>query len=242
MVNVFSFCLYGPPNPRYYPIPMIQNIELAKKHFPDWKVYLYVSPDIDMGFLHQVSQCSNVVIRWTGKMGTINRIERLFAIDEPQVETMFVRDADSRIHWKDRWAINDFLKKPRFVAHLIRDNKDHASKILAGLWGIRKSADINIRSLYEEFLKNPKDLFFGEDGMDQSFLGSYLYPIIKSKALLHFSHNHVVLGENGIQFPFVYDDSCHCGKVDGPEFVDIIFPIETEKSNQLFLVNGRFKL
>jgi len=242
MVNVFSFCLYGPPNPRYYPIPMIQNIELAKKHFPNWKVYLYVSPDIDMGFLHQISQYSNVVIRWTGKMGTINRIERLFAIDEPQVETMFVRDADSRIHWKDRWAINDFLKKPRFVAHLIRDNKDHASKILAGLWGIRKSADINIRSLYEEFLKNPKDLFFGEDGMDQSFLGSYLYPIIKSKALLHFSHNHIVLGENGIQFPFVYDDSCHCGKVDGPEFVDIIFPIETEKSNQLFLVNGRFKL
>jgi hypothetical protein len=221
---------------------MIQNIELAKKHFPNWKVYLYVSPDIDMGFLHQISQYSNVVIRWTGKMGTINRIERLFAIDEPQVETMFVRDADSRIHWKDRWAINDFLKKPRFVAHLIRDNKDHASKILAGLWGIRKSADINIRSLYEEFLKNPKDLFFGEDGMDQSFLGSYLYPIIKSKALLHFSHNHIVLGENGIQFPFVYDDSCHCGKVDGPEFVDIIFPIETEKSNQLFLVNGRFKL
>ena len=65
MVNVFSFCLYGRPNPRYYPIPMIQNIELVQKHFPGWKVYLYVSPDIDMGFLHQVSKYSNVVIKST---------------------------------------------------------------------------------------------------------------------------------------------------------------------------------
>ena len=242
MVNVFSFCLYGPPNPRYYPTPMIQNIELAKKHFPDWKVYLYVSPDVDVGFLHQVSQYSNVVLRWTGKMGTINRLERLFAIDEPHVETMFVRDADSRIHWKDRWAIRDFFNRPKFVAHIIRDNRYHASKILAGLWGIRNTANVHIRSLYEEFLKNPKDLYFGEDGIDQSFLGSYLYPIIKPIALLHFSHNHIDTGENGIEFPFVYDESYHCGKVDGPEFVDIVFPNEIQPSSKLSFVNGRFKL
>lgn len=242
MVNVFSFCLYGPPNPRYYPIPMTQNIELVQKHFPDWKVYLYVSPDVDLEFLQQVSRYPNVVLKRTEKMGTINRLERLFAIDEPEVETMFVRDADSRIHWKDRWAINDFLSKPQFIAHYIRDNKDHASKILAGLWGIRKYANIHMRSLYEEFLKNPKDLFFGEDGIDQSFLGSYLYPIIKPRSLLHYSHRHIVVGEKGIEFPFVYDDSCHCGKVDGPEFVDTVFPNEIQKSTKLSFVNGRFKL
>jgi hypothetical protein len=241
MVKVFSFCLYGPPNPRYYPIPMTQNIELIQKHFPGWKVYLYVSPDVDSEFLQQISQYPNVVLKRTGKLGTINRLERLFAIDEPEVETMFVRDADSRVHWKDRWAINDFLSKPRFIAHIIRDNKDHASKILAGLWGIHKTARIHIRALYEAFLKNPKDLFFGEDGIDQSFLGSYLYPIIKSRLLLHYSHKHVVIGENGVECPFEYNDNCHCGKVDGPEFVDGNFRIVSQPGRRI-LVNGRFKL
>ena len=121
--------------------------------------------------------------------------------------------------------------------------------MLAGLWGIRKSARVHIRSLYEEFLKNPKDLFFGEDGIDQSFLGSYLYPIIKPKSLLHYSHKHIVIGENGVEFPFVYDDSTHCGKVDGADFVDTVAPNELPRtvvknfSNPtLSFKNGRFKL
>jgi hypothetical protein len=221
---------------------MTQNIELIQKHFPTWKVYLYVSPDVDEEFLKQISQYPNVVLKPTGKMGTINRLERLFAIDEPEVETMFVRDADSRVHWKDRWAINDFLIKTRYVAHLIRDNKEHDSKILAGLWGIRKLSNIHIRSIYEDFLRNPKDLFFGEDGIDQSFLGSYLYPIIKPNALIHYSHKYITTGENGVEFPFEYNDECHCGKVDGPEFVDTIISNQSSRPNQLFFVNGRFKL
>ena len=242
MVKVFSFCIYGPPNPRYYPIPITENIVLIQKHFSNWKVFLYISPDVDEGFVEQISQYSNVVIKHTGKLGTINRLERLFAIDEPEVETMFVRDADSRVHWKDRWAINDFLSKPQFTAHLIRDNKEHDSKILAGLWGIHKSKNINIRNLYEEFLKNPKDLFFGEDGIDQSFLGSYLYPIITRNALVHYSHKYLVTGENGVEFPFAYDNSCFCGKVDGPNFIDTIVLNRPSESRKGFFLNGRFKI
>jgi hypothetical protein len=235
MIKVFSFCLYGPPNPRYYPIPMTQNVELIQKHFPKWKVYLYVSPDVDSEFIQQISKFSNVVLKPTGKLGTINRLERLFAIDEPEVDTMFVRDADSRVHWKDRWAINDFLSKPHFLAHVIRDHKEHGVKLLAGLWGMYKIQGIHIQTLYEQFLKNPKDLFFGEDGIDQSFLGGYLYPILKPKLLVHYSHKLLLSGENGSEFPFTYDEQYHCGKVDGPEFVD------TEVTNKRFFVNGRFK-
>jgi hypothetical protein len=241
MVNVFSFCLYGPPNPRYYPIPMIQNIELVQKHFPNWKVYLYVSPDVDLGFLQQISQYSNVVLKPTGKIGDINRLERLFAIDEPDVETMFVRDADSRIHWKDRWAINDFLSKPRFIAHVIRDNREHNAAMLAGLWGIHKSSGISVKTLFKEYLKHPIDLGFGISGMDQSFLITYIYPLIKSKLLAHTSNNQQFSGEHNVTFPFVYTDQIHCGKVDGPEFIDENFGNVTQLGRRI-LVNGRFKL
>ena len=45
MVNVISFCLYGPDNPKYY-IGLLENIFLIGKYFPDWKVYIYYAPDV----------------------------------------------------------------------------------------------------------------------------------------------------------------------------------------------------
>ena len=242
MIKVFSFCLYGPPNPRYYPLPMTQNIQLIGSNYPDWKVYLYVSPDVDSEFLKTVEQYPNVVLKHTGKMGGINRLERLFAIDEPEVETMFVRDADSRVHWKDRWAINDFLSKPQFVAHVIRDHQEHNARILAGLWGMHKSAGLGVRDLFEMFLKNPVDLGYGNDGVDQSFLGSYIYPFLKSRLLVHYSNNRVLKGEYVVEFPFPYNEEFHCGKVDGSSFRDEVVNNKIVRSGKKILINGRFKL
>jgi hypothetical protein len=87
---------------------------------------------VDPEFLKQLTDYSNVVIRPTGKLGSINMFERFFAIDEPEVEIMMVRDADSHIHWKDRWAINQFLSNTQYNSHIIRDNKEHTSKMMGG--------------------------------------------------------------------------------------------------------------
>ena len=243
MVKVFSFCLYGPPNPRYYPIPMIQNIELIGNYYPDWKVYLYVSPDVDFGFIQKVSQYSNVVLKPTGKVGLINRIERLFAIDEPEVETMFVRDADSRVHWKDRWAINDFLSKPQFIAHAIRDHEAHEVQLLAGLWGMHKTEGIVVRNFFQLYLNNPIDLGYGENGVDQSFLGIYIYHSVKNRLLVHYSNKRAFKGEEAIEFPFPFTERFFCGRVEGPNFVDRdVNTTNNIRSGRKVIIDGRFKL
>lgn len=237
-MKVFSFCLYGPPNPKYYPLSMLQNIWLIGTHYPDWKVYLYVSPDVDAEFLEQVATYSNVVLKHTGKMGGINRLERLFAIDEPDVETMFVRDADSHVHWKDRWAINDFLSKPQFVVHVIRDHREHSAMMLAGMWGMHKGAGVSIKGLFDLYLKDPIDLGYGKDGMDQSFLGSYVYPYIWPGALVHYSNGRVRTGETGVAFPFAHDDTIYCGRRDDATlFKDL--PMPTTKPVYPFLKFSR---
>jgi hypothetical protein len=95
-MNVFSFCLYGPYNARYYP-GMIENIQLIHKHFPGWFVFVYVGSDVTIEMVAKLQSAPYVVVKQTGKTGIENMIERFYAIDEPDVETMFVRDADSRI-------------------------------------------------------------------------------------------------------------------------------------------------
>jgi len=217
MVKVFSFCLFGPPNPRYYPVPILQNIYLIGTYFPEWKVYLYTAPDVQEEFLSQVAMYSNVVVRPTGKLGNINMMERFFAIEDEDVEIMMVRDADSHVHWKDRWAINDFLSKPEFLVHTIRDHVEHTAKLMGGLWGMRKIPGFSIRRHYELFTQNPIDRGYG---LDQSFLTTYIYPYVRSVLLVHVSEGFMFPKEHIVKFPFVYSESLYCGRNDGSDFVD----------------------
>ena len=64
---------------------------------------------------------------------------------------------------------------------------------------------------------------------------------ITSKTLIHYSHRHILVGETGLEFPFPYSDDSHCGKIDGPEFVD-----QTDNSKVRYerkvIIGGRFKL
>jgi hypothetical protein len=212
MVNVFSFCLYGPPNPRYY-TPLVENIKIAMEHFPEWKVWIHYAPDVDLNYLTLLASYSNVVLRPTHVTGSSNMILRFFTIDHPEVDLMIVRDADSLIHWKDRWAIQSFLPLLDFVAHTIRDHRDHGTEIMGGLWGIRKSAGINLQEQYQLYIQDPKDRGVAHD---QNFLAVQVYPLIRSRMLVHYSNERIVEGENGVEFPFAWSDTVYCGKVEYP--------------------------
>uniref|UniRef100_A0A6C0J4S6 Glycosyltransferase n=1 Tax=viral metagenome TaxID=1070528 RepID=A0A6C0J4S6_9ZZZZ len=223
MVNAFSFCLYGPQNPRYYPAPMTENIQLILKHFPGWVIFVYVGADVDPRYVDILKTAPRVILRYTGKIGAANMIDRFLAIDEPNVDLMMVRDADSRVHWKDRWAIKSFLKSP-FLAHTIRDNPAHTTAIMGGLWGIRKEAGLVIKDEYTEFEKNPINL---GSGHDQSFLAVQLYPKIKNILLVHYSNDLAGGDPHATEFPFPYTNDIYCGRVESTPFQDSEEPRST---------------
>jgi hypothetical protein len=229
MVNVFSFCLYGPEHPTYYQ-GMIENIYLAGTYFPDWKVYVYVGSDVPEDFIQRMVACSNVVIRRTEKLGASNMIERFYAIDEPDVDIMMVRDADSRIHWRDRWCIREFTKS-NFVAHTIRDNIEHTAKMMGGLWGLRKSAGISVREAYASY---HEDTSLGwRHAHDQNFLADVIYPKVLSRMLVHYSNGRRYPNEYAIEVPFVWSNDCYCGRteihyIDKPQPSSIVRPFRLQ--------------
>lgn len=216
MVNVFSFCLYGPDNPRYYR-GMLENIFLAGMYFPTWKVYIYHGPDVTEHMINHLSACSSVVLIPTNVLGPANMIHRFYAIDEPGVEVMMVRDADSRIHWKDRWAIRQFLASSQ-VAHTIRDHKDHTAHIMGGLWGLKKTAGISMRALYASYVE---DRTRGHRlAHDQNFLSDALYPIVVGRMLIHRSGGPRFVNEVFVEeFPFTWSVDVFCGRIE-TEYVD----------------------
>jgi hypothetical protein len=194
---------------------MIENIQLIHTHFPGWFVFVYVGSDVTPEMISTLQRAPYVVVKMTGKTGIENMIERFYAIDEPDVETMIVRDADSRVHQRDRWAINDFMNSPQFVAHTIRDHKDHSASLMGGLWGLRKSATINIRTEYEAYKLNPQDLGIA---LDQNFLTSRIYFKVRNALLVHHGAGPTGRLETVRPFPTPWTEASYCGKIERPGF------------------------
>jgi hypothetical protein len=218
MVLAFSFCIYNAMNPLYY-VGLLENIELIQKHFPEAFIYIYIGNDVPDWYVIELRVRKNVILRFTNETGPRNMIHRFFAIDEPEVDIMFVRDADSRVHWKDRWAIREFLNTPSAKVHVIRDNPQHGTAIMGGLWGMRKVPDISIRSLHDEYkISGAKGYGMG---LDQDFLIDCIYPRIMHSILIHSSQTWKYRsGEVLHPFPFTYTNDIYCGRVESSNYVE----------------------
>jgi hypothetical protein len=201
---------------------MLENVFLAGKHFPDWKVYIYYAPDVEQSIVNHLGACSNVVLCPTDITGAKNMIHRFFAIDEPGVDLMLVRDADSRIHWKDRWAIREFVASPQ-LAHTIRDNKEHTARMMGGLWGIKKAAGICVRDAYAHYIE---DMSRGpRNAHDQNCLEDVIYPKVLSNLLVHYSKAPVFEGErHTVRFPFEWTNDIYCGRIEN-DYIDFDQPV-----------------
>ena len=203
----FSFCLYNAYNPLYY-VGLLENIELIRTHFHGWGIYVYLGNDVPSDFRDTLIRL-DCRVRETGVSGEVNMVHRFFAIDDPDVELMMVRDADSRVNWKDEWAIYQFVNSDKQL-HSIRDNKVHTAPILGGLWGIRKPA-FSMRELY---VANTTG-FEINLGHDQNFLANAIYPLYyKTSMLLHSSFTWKYRSEEVLTpFPFVWNPMTWCGQV-----------------------------
>jgi hypothetical protein len=184
---------------------------MIQTHFPGWGVFVYIGNDVPGDFIEKLQQIPNVYLRYTNAIGEVNMVHRFYAIDEPGVALMMVRDADSRIHWKDRWAIHNFLPRTDFIAHLIRDHEQHYIPLLGGLWGLRKVTGFpTIQSLFHSF--DPTTYTKQYKGLDQKFLAAKVYPLIQERLFVHYSHTLIKRNEQGLAFPFQWSPSLFCGR------------------------------
>ena len=62
---------------------------------------------------------------------------RFLVEDDPDVDIYLVRDADSVINVKERWAVADWLNSGK-AFHVMRDNPQHSELMLAGMWGAHR--------------------------------------------------------------------------------------------------------
>jgi hypothetical protein len=186
---------------------MIENLELIREHFPTWKTFVYIGNDVPIHIIERIQQFENTVIKYTNDTGANNMIHRFYAIDEPDVQRMVVRDADSRVHERDRWAIRRWIESGK-GSHIIRDHRYHTTYIMGGVFGIQKGTlRFPVSRLFEHYRHRHRN----QHGYDQFFLKDVIYPLIKENAIIFGEIRYP--GENPEVIPFPIQNGEFIGQV-----------------------------
>jgi hypothetical protein len=206
-MNAFSFCIYG--QNEYYYNGLLENIKLIKEYYPDYLIYIYVGNDSRMDLINDmVNLYHKIVWRYTNETGAINMVYRFFAIDDLKIKTVHVRDADSRVHERDRWAIDTFMKSD-VLAYTIRDNVVHDVRMMGGLWGCRKLS-FSIQSLFQMY-RFPLLESVNQFGYDQQFLSKFLYPYLIHSFMVFTNYCTLSDLEQIVPFPDTLRKDTFCG-------------------------------
>ena len=201
MKKVISFSLWG--DDKRYTHGALYNIELAKKVYPDWICRFYIGTSVTQHLVKQIEEADNTeVIKMSEEGDWTGMFWRFYAAGDPQVDVMISRDCDSRLWYREKAAVDEWLAGDKDF-HIMRDHPtSHNLFILGGMWGARNKVVSDINKLISQY---QKESFYG---VDQNFLGEIIYPIIKDNTCIHNDFENV---DNTCEKkPFPYNrDSTH---------------------------------
>lgn len=201
---VYSFCLYGGLDK--YVKGMIENIKLFIEKFgvnPENRcIHIHVDVDTVPTNVQQrllTYPCVKCILYTALRVQSDLMLRRFESIDGDDVEIMFVRDADSRMHARDMDAMELFEKSDKKI-HIIRDHPHHGMEILGGMWGVRKGFIENTRALVDKYIEK-NSLTVNKYSYDQTFLTNYIYPLVLSDVNAALIHSTTKMHETEILTP-----------------------------------------
>lgn len=181
--KIISFSLWG--NDPKYTYGAIRNAEIAAYIYPDWICRYYIGKSTDDNIIQTLKSLKNTEIiqmdvdgDWTGMFW------RFYAASDPDVSVMLSRDTDSRVSYREKFAVEEWLKSDKSF-HIMRDHPLHAIPILGGMWGVKNPKLSGIETLINDYTKGD----FWQ--VDQNFLKQIIYPIIQEDCFVHDEYLHI---------------------------------------------------
>jgi len=177
-MKVISFSLWG-DNPKYT-LGAIQNANLARIIYPGWICRYYVGKDTPKEIITLLRAFDHVQVVETGQAGgaALGTMWRFEAASDPDVEILLSRDCDSRLWLREKAAVDEWLASDKSF-HIMRDNHQHTTAILAGMWGVRGDKLRNLPELMKQY--EGSDIW----QVDQNFLRDVVYPMVKDDCVVH---------------------------------------------------------
>lgn len=175
--NVIAYSLWG--NDRKYTVGALRNAQLAEEIFPGWTSVFFVGASTSRSVVDALSHQPNTQVVTMDRTGDWTSLFwRFLPCSDSDVGIVLSRDADSRLSWRERAAVDQWLSS-ELPFHIMRDHPSHAAPILGGMWGCRAPLLRNMETLIRNYAK---DSYWQ---VDQDFLKDIVYPLVVRKAMVH---------------------------------------------------------
>ena len=178
MKKIISFSIWG-DNPKYT-IGAIKNVKLAHTIYPDWICRFYVGKSTPQDIIEELKSNSNVEVVLMDEDGDWNGMFwRFFPISEDDVEIMISRDSDSRLSFREKSCVDEFINSDKLF-HNMNDHPFH-NGIMGGMWGAKNGILNEMKSLIDAWPKT------NQWQTDQSFLNNIIASIVSDTIMIHDS-------------------------------------------------------
>lgn len=176
-MNAISFSLYG--DNRTYTEGLIRNAELAPLVYPGWQVFVYHDATVPRSCLNELADLGVMLVPDAGKLFPAGLFWRFFIADHPRITRFIIRDADSRLNFRERRAVDNWIESGKKF-HVIRDHPFHTPPIGGGLWGATKGALPPMIPLIQKLASRDNKY-----SSDQTFLASHVWPLARLDCCEH---------------------------------------------------------
>ena len=178
-MRLITFSVFG--NNPIYCFGAVENARLAKEIYPDWIARFYIAQDVPEEYVNQIKDHGGEVVLCERKNSYDGLNWRFRPLSEPDVDVWISRDADSRLSWRERRAVDEWLDSDQ-TAHLLRDSHNHGYTIMAGMFGIKNKP---FHKKYGVINLDNQSASVRTD--DQTILEQVVWPFIKHD---HMCHDH----------------------------------------------------
>jgi hypothetical protein len=181
--NLITFSIWG-EDARYLN-GAITNAIVARYLYPGWTPRFYTDRSTPENFRAALIQngAQVVIVDESLPADRFGLFWRFLAEDDPDVDLYLVRDADSVMNIKERWAVADWLNSGR-AFHVMRDNPQHSELILAGMWGAHRGNIAGVRKRIEACVLAGRNVG-NNSTLDQQFLRNVVWPIARNSVRIH---------------------------------------------------------
>lgn len=213
-LNIIAFSLFGGQS-KYCETAVLNCLEQPNL-YPDWRCRFYVDGTVPPVIVQRLQAAGGQVVpvsptwaAWPGPMW------RFAALDDPLVQRVIFRDADSVISPREAGAVAQWVAQGQNF-HAMRDAGSHTELLLAGLWGAKAGALPSMQTLIAAYMQQPlADAHYA----DQYFLRQYVWPYAR-RDILH--HDSLFGFMNPRPFPEgPHRDDFHTGYAEGSPYATI---------------------
>ena len=182
MNKVITFSLYG-SDPKYC-VGMIKNAELREETYSDWKIRVYLDESVPRRVVSDLERLGCEIVDMSDSK-IPGMYWRFLAIEDPSIDVVCIRDSDSRLSMREKYAVNEWMNSDK-ILHIMRDHPHHGYPIMGGMWGYKNHEQPTCISLALFSFLSSRGAFKKMDDMD--FI-SRLYYKNQGKFLVHDDWN-----------------------------------------------------